>query len=243
VSNETQPFESYGLEVRYLQFNSDTVAYGSKDVALRCNIGIWWARYENVLIQSDDQIASPSMIYHAEQRLREDAYFWANHRIVDFEANTVDEILGMEAAGHVSRETPVPPAWHGYYSCYSGMLGARRDFLIEAGGIDMAFNGRHGGEDQQLGKRLMMSTGDSKVFIIEPPYGWIDQKGNQKEPWGTQATNVCTHPEYEDVFINGLTFRQCQHCPERLYSGPEEDLFTGRLIIPFDPEAIDVSTS
>lgn len=183
------------------------------------------------------------MVYHAERRLSSEDYFWANHRIVDFSASTIDEILGMEAADHVSRETPVPPAWHGYYSCYSGMLGARRDFLIKAGGFDMAFNGRHAGEDQQLGKRLMMSAGDSSVFIVEPPYGWINDRKNKPDPWGRQVTNVCDYPEYEDVFINGITFRQCRHCPERLFSGHEEELYTGRLIIPFDPEAIDVSTS
>lgn len=243
VTNETQPFDYCGLNVRLLRFSSATVAYGSRDVALRCNIGMWWAKLEHVLIQSDDQLAPPSMIYHAEQRLASEEYFWANHRIVDFEANTVDEIIGMEGADHVSRETPTPPAWHGYYSCYSGMLGFRRDFMVEFGGIDMAFNGRHGGEDQQLGKRLMMSRGDNSVFIVEPPYGWINDRKNKPDPWGKQVTNVCDHPEYLDTFINGANFRQCQNCPELLYVGHEQELFTGRLIIPFDPDAIEVHES
>ena len=242
VSNETQPFETYGLEVRILGFGSKTVAYGSKDVALRCNIGIWGALLDQVIIQSDDQIASPSMIYWAKRLLDEKDYFWANHRVIDFDAHTVDEIINLDGARNVSRETPTPPARHGYYSCYSGMLGFRRDFMVAFGGIDMAFNGRHGGEDQQLGLRLMKTAGETSVMIHEPPYGWIHDRKNTPEQWLPQVTNVCSAREYEDVFVNGVTFQRCRHCPETLHSGPEDELFTGRLILPFDSTQIEFTT-
>jgi hypothetical protein len=232
VTNETLPFDTFGLKVRFLRFESETYLYGEKDVALRTNIGMHFAEHDYVVVQGDDQIASSRMIECSEILLDQQNYFWGNHRITDYRLHSTDEILAAGDELGTSRENPIPPADHWWQSCYTGMFGFRRDFLIPFGTIDMAFNGRHGGEDQQLGLRLMTAAGEHHVRIEDPPYSWAGT--DPDEEWLPRPTNSCGSHEYSgDVPIS-----RCNHCPA--IHVPQEALFEPRVLIPFDRQAVTV---
>jgi hypothetical protein len=248
VSNEILPFEA-ATRTRLLRFTSEEYGVGDFDVALRQNVGIFAAEAEIVIIQGDDQIAPPTMVEDSLWTLGDKDYIWGNHRLLDFSQMTFEEIRLSHRDTGRSRENPVPPAMHGYYSCYGGMLVARTGFLREVGAFDMAFNGRHGSEDQQLGYRLMRMAHETKVMIHEPPFSWhpIELKEGDtrsRAPWLEPLTNGCgqLHHDFSESFVNGVRFLQCRNCPVRRFSDELSKLFTGDIVIPYRPEAV-VTTS
>lgn len=248
VSNETQPFPVV-TSTRLLRFASDEYAIGELDVALRQNCGIYAAQHEVIIIQGDDQVAPPSMVADAIRVLGADDYLWGNHRLTDFGGRSLDDIRLADPSTGVSREHPVPPAWHGYQSCYGGMLVARAAFLRDVGAFDMAFNGRHGSEDQQLGYRLMRRAAHDRVRIVEPPFSWHPielRDGNTRArlPWLDPLTNGCGPNGHVlvDETIKGVRFRRCQHCPVLRFDDEPQRLFRDEALIPFRPEAVTTTS-
>lgn len=231
---------NYGFPVRVLRFSSATVAYGYKDVALRTNLGVWFAESPIAMVQSDDQIPSETMIEDTLRLMAEGRpYIWGHHRFLDFNRYRPGEIPGLPASAGTPRENPIPPAKHGWQSCYSGMLAIETDFFRDVEGIDMAFNCRHAGEDQHLGKRLMLLDHDDHVLIHEPPFAFIDTA--EPEPWRATKTNICDHHDLDLRVIGGAPFQYCGLCPYQVYDGEEAALFEDRVLIPFDPSAFEVT--
>jgi hypothetical protein len=232
VSNETQPFGVDGLPVRLLRFSSHAYAIGEKDVALRQNVGIYSSGCDYIVISGDDQVAPPTMIEDTlaalEIRKRKVGfdYIWGNHRLTDFLGKSLDDIRLADRESGLSREFPVPPHGHGYWSCYGGMFAARTDFIQEFGAFDMAFIGRHANEDQQLGYRLMKRAGHQAVFILEPPFSWHSMELRVPEhatdlPWMKPVLNGCGPGNHDlgDAWVKGLLFDSCMKCPFTSYKG------------------------
>jgi hypothetical protein len=245
VTNEAHPFGNYGLKVRLLRFESDRYPIGYLDVALRQNVGIYSAECDVIVIQGDDQIAPHSMIRDVTEHLN-GPYLWGNHRLLDFALYTPDQIMAMGMADGESREQPTPPHTHGYMSCYGGMFAAKTDFIQDFGAFDMAFNGMHGSEDQQLGFRLMKRANQHGVFIDEPPYSWhsLELKHGDtrsRAPWLEPKRNGCIEHELVDQNRGGLDYLVCKRCPYyRLLD--HSTLFHGALVERYDPAAVQITS-
>lgn len=249
VSNETEPFPNPGVRTRLLRFSSESYSIGDLDVALRQNVGFWAAEADTIVIQGDDQVAPPTMIEDTLTALDGKTYIWGHHRLLDFTNKSLQEILLTHPGVGASREHPEPPAWHGYQSCYGGMFAARTDFIREVGGMDMAFNGRHGNEDQQLGYRLMRRAGDTKVWIIEPPFSWHpvelrDGDTRSRKPWLHPVINGCEPVDHDftEDFIDGVRFLRCRHCQTQRFSDEQEKLFRDQVLIPYRPETVTTTS-
>jgi hypothetical protein len=100
-----------GYPVRVIKFRSDTYPIGDCDLALRRNIGLWWAEHPNVLIFDDDQLAPPRLVAESKRLLQEKPYFWGHHRFVSFTNRTVEQILALPPEAGRARENP-PNEWH-----------------------------------------------------------------------------------------------------------------------------------
>ncbi len=242
VSNEVRPFDPHGLKVRLVRFASKVYPVGYRDVALRQNVGLYLAESEVVVIQGDDQIAPHSMLRDVSEHLTGD-YLWGNHRLVDFADYTADQIMALDRCDGVSRENPEPPAVHGYWSCYSGMFAARTAFITEFGGFDMAFNGSHGAEDQQLGYRLMQRAGKRKVVIDEPPFSWHsielrDGDGRGRASWLKPKQNGCAAHDLRTEERGGFPYLVCQKCLYYRFDGDDAALFSGQLVERYDPNMV-----
>ena len=242
VTNEAHPFDAYGLKVRLLRFESDRYPIGYLDVALRQNVGIYAAECDVIVIQGDDQIAPHSMIRDVETHLTGD-YLWGNHRLVDFAAYTPDQIMAMSMEEGESREHPTPPHVHGYMSCYGGMFAAKTEFIQDFGAFDMAFNGQHHSEDQQLGFRLMKSLLQDTVFIDEPPYSWhsLELKHGDtrsREPWLAPQRNGCDEHDLVDQRRGPFAYLACSKCLYYRFNDDPAALFTGGLVERYDPAAV-----
>lgn len=234
VTNANLEVETFGLNVRLLRFDSDEYAVGDRDVALRCNVGLWSSTADAVVYQGDDQIASPDMLEESEGLLKVSTHFWGHHRYTTFGDRSVSEVMAQDPSTGRSREHGTNRL-HLYLSCYSGMLGAKVADLRQAGGFDMAFNCRHAGEDQQLGRRL----DGSHVYIHEPPYSWHPDDPPDWEPPG--RSNVCEAHDLVEVEINSAAFMRCSRCPFQQYAGPEVVLFDRRdALIPYDHSLVRV---
>jgi len=243
VSNEAHPFENYGLRVRLLRFLSETYPIGYLDVALRQNVGIYAAECDTIVIQGDDQIAPHSMIGDVTQNLGE--YLWGNHRLVDFADYNADQIMALDMKDGETREHPTPPFWHGYQSCYGGMFAADTAFIQEFGAFDMAFNGLHGSEDQQLGYRLMKRAREEKVHIIEPPYSWhsVELKHGDtraRAPWLAPQVNGCEAHDLVETTRNSFKYLACTRCFYYRFNDERAKLFRGELVERYDPAAVQV---
>ena len=241
VSNEVDPFFDHGLDVRILGFTSDAYCYGEMDVALRQNVGIFWSDADAIIVTGDDQIAPERMVESSIEALQTSPIVWGNHRYVDTRAHSLAAITQYQPGLFRSRENPEPPAWHGWQSCYGGMLAADRKTLQGFGGFDMAFNCRHAGEDQQLGRRIALAAGETwRVFIHEPPFAWIDEAPTT--PWRDVdiKTNSCRNHRTFPVEVNGVTFHRCNRCP---YQVPVDEtrIYEPRLLIPYDPKLVTVT--
>ncbi len=167
VGNEAQPVHGASL----LRYRTDKYLMGPGDVCLRRNVGIYASDADIIIFQDDDQMAPPNMVEAALVFIESYGYVWGHHRYIDF-GDDPWRIVNLPPEVGKSRETE-PNRMHLWYSCYAGMMGARRDLLLDLSGFDMAFEGRHGGEDQQLGRRMLKRvTGGESVFIPEPPFAW-----------------------------------------------------------------------
>ena len=248
VSNEAQPFAvPPGSRVRLLRFESQDYCIGELDVALRQNVGLFTTECDLIVIQGDDQIAPPTMIADTIEGMEGKEYLWGNHRLIDFRGMTLEEIMALPMERGASRENPVPPARHGYWSCYGGMFAAQTSLIHEVGGFDMAFLGRHAREDQQLGYRLMKRAGESGVLIEEPPFSWHPielRQGNVREhlPWLPAITNSCGDHQWSEVLIGGIKFVRCTVCPAQRFGDAEERLFRGEVIIPYRPDWVQTTS-
>jgi hypothetical protein len=111
----------------------------------------------------------------------------------------------------------------------------------------MMFSGRHGGEDQHLGRRLAeLVHGTDAVYVHEPPFAWRPEKNL---PWDEpDYSNVCSG-QHEIVFgqVCGVQVHRCSRCP--FYWVPDEILTNGLASMPFEGgrvwtrlEELDVST-
>lgn len=238
VSNECDTLDTFGLEVRILRFTSDHYCYGDSDVVLRRNIGIWHARGDQLVFQDDDQVASRSMVEEAGWLLDRGPMFWGHHRYARLAEHTVDEILTWGPEMGRSREQGVN-RWHGYYSAYAGMFGAQTAYLRDhLGGFDMAFLGRHSGEDQQLGKRFMTDTGMQGIWVHEPPYSWHPEEA---VPRKSPRTNSCLDHDLEGVMQRGRPpIERCRRCPYVRMSGR---LDVDYLIEPFRPKLVVIESA
>lgn len=234
VSNEVDHVETFGLPVRIIRFTSELYAYGDNDVVLRRNLGIWLAEHDWLVFQDDDQIAPAGMLESSVERLAADDLFRGHHRFIDFEQIGLHALLEMPPERGREREHP-PNYLHGHWSCYAGMFGAHREALLELGGFDMLFLGRHGSEDQSLGRRSLLRRGEGRVFIWEPPFAWHPLKSPPLPK--RRPTNTCTSHELERRKLAGASFMQCSRCPfRRAIDGT--DLFADRVIMPFDLSAV-----
>jgi hypothetical protein len=233
VSNEldSKQIQSHGLNLRILRFESDEYPIGWCDVALRRNVGIWASMASHILMFDDDQIASPDLVQETLRVLGSEPYCWGHYRFIDFASRSLDEIMTLPPEAGRTREMP-PNAWHSWRSAYAGLFAAPRALLQRVGGFDMMFSGRHGGEDQDLGRRLAALVHHSdRVYVHEPPFAWHPE---HNIPWDEpRYSNVCadTH-EVVHGEIMGVTVHRCSRCP--FYWVPDEALTKGEVSMPFD---------
>lgn len=235
VTNSDLEIETFGLVVRLLRFDSSDYAIGDRDVALRCNVGIWSSSADAIVFQGDDQIASPTMIENSVGLLRRVGYFWGHHRFTPFGGKSVADVMAQPPTSGRSREAGVN-CTHSFRSCYSGMFGIHVDVARRVGGFDMAFNCRHAGEDQQLGRRL----DGERVLIHDPPFSWHPEDPRGWEDLG--RSNLCATHDLVEADINSARFMRCRSCPFQQYAGTEEALFRRREpLLPYDHRLVRVT--
>jgi hypothetical protein len=237
VSNEIKEnLSCYGLKIRLVRFGSSYYPVGYLDVVLRRNIGIWSSTCSHIITFDDDQIAPNNMIQKSIELLSRRPYFWGHHRYINFSKYQVDEIIQMPPEKGRSRENPAN-AWHSWLSCYGGLFGAERALIQRLGGFDMVFCGKHGGEDQNLGRRIARNIDQrDRVFIYEPPFAWHPE---EKIPWSISSSNLC--PSKHQLLrssYEGLVIEKCVFCPFfRIVSG---QINRDNVIMKFDPSKVDI---
>ena len=240
VSNEVPSgIETHGLPVRLLRFRSETYPVGDHDVALRRNVGIWSSECSHVLSLDDDLVAPASLVESSLALLRDEPCFWGHHRYIWVDGYGPERLLELPPELGKARESP-PNSWHLWLSCYGGLFGFERSLVQGIGGYDLAFSGRHAGEDQALGKRLAARLGESEqVFVHEPPFAWHPA---DPEPWEPPAwTNLCADGhELEERRVNGLRVHGCRRCPY-FVAAEQEPLFGDEPVLPFDPALVEVT--
>ena len=242
VTNELDRADvsSYGLDVRMVRFESDAYPIGFNDVALRRNVGIWATSASHVLTFDDDQVAPPGLIESARQVLERAPVCWGHYRFIDFDAFTFEDLLVMPPEAGRARETP-PNAWHSSRSAYAGLFSAERALVQRAGGFDMSFSGRHGGEDQDLARRLsLMVRGDDAIYVHEPPFAWHpEQAAAWEEP---RYSNLCRGDHSVAVRqTRGVTVHACSRCP--FYWVPQVESTTVGAQMPFEAAKVRMTVS
>jgi hypothetical protein len=240
VSNEVDAsLETHGLDVRVLRFRSSEYPIGDRDVALRRDVGIWSSEASHVLTLDDDVVAPANLIETSQALLANEPYFWGHYRYISIAGYGVDRLLELPPELGRKREDP-PNSWHLWLSCYAGAFGAERELVQRVGGFDLAFSGRHSGEDQSLGKRLAAHvSGTERVFIHEPPFVWHPAEPEEWEP--PRYSNLCEGDhELEEAELNGLPVASCCRCPW-FVATDESRLFSGEVLVPFDPDAVEVT--
>jgi hypothetical protein len=234
VSNEVVPEREYSYPLRVLNFSSDAYCYGNRDVVLRRNVGAWSSTADILIFQDDDQVAPRTLIESSLSAIGEQNVIWGHHRFVD----CIDdwETL-LDASPETGRPREYPPnSKHAHYSCYAGMLVVRRDYFIRMKGFDMAFLGIHAGEDQDLGRRMLIEQGVDGVFIHEPPFAW---HGLGRGSYLPPRTNSCGAHETYLLHVGGRPFEACRKCP---YRARADDNFDGsHPVIPYDPANVEVT--
>jgi hypothetical protein len=107
------------------------------------------------------------------------------------------------------------------------------------GGFDMAFCGRHAGEDQNLGRRLARRLdGCERVFIHEPPFAWHP---TGKLPWAKAGyTNLysAAHRLFR-TRRGGIEVETCNVCPH--FRVLEVDLYRDDVRMRYDPAQVEVT--
>jgi len=239
VSNEVgAEVVAAGLDARVVRFESDRYPYGDRDVALRRNVGIFSSRCSHVLTFDDDQIAPRSMIEDVRRLLESEPVVWGHHRFLALEElRELADIVDLPPGHGAAREHP-PNAWHGWQSCYGGLFAAERAVVEAVGGFDLAFSGRHAGEDQDLGRRLARRlTGRDRVYVHEPPFAWHP---TERVAWPAPARrNVCRDGEHRRLLgsLGAAQVKRCRHCPWFVVtSAPRGD----DAVLPYDPALVRV---
>jgi hypothetical protein len=240
VSNEVEPtIDTGGLDVQIVRFRSDAYPIGDRDVALRRNVGIWASECTHVVTLDDDLVAPPNLVETSLALLRDNPYFWGHHRYISFSGYPLERL--MELAPELGRRREDPPnSWHLWMSCYAGLFGAEREIVVRAGGFDLIFSGRHGGEDQSLGKRLAAQVaGTERVFIHEPPFAWHPA---EPDAWDPPAyTNLCPGPHrLEERSVGGVFVSACRRCP--YFVAPDDSaLFGDDVVLRYDPAEVEIT--
>lgn len=135
-------------------------------MALRRNVGAWSAEHRWLVFLDDDVVPARDTVAASVRLLQKDPVVWGHHRFVDLGSVAVDALLDLPARAGRPRESGVN-RWHRWMSCYGGMLAISREAFLEAGGYDMAYAGRHAGEDQDLGRRLALARrGSEQMFAL-----------------------------------------------------------------------------
>jgi predicted O-methyltransferase YrrM len=240
VSNELdeKPLPTFGLAVRLVRFSSNEYPFGELDVALRRNVGIWSSDSTHIVTFDDDQLAPPNLVSSIEATFSERPFFWGHHRFIDFNAYSFDQILSLPPQAGRGREAPAN-AWHSWRSAYAGLFGARRDALLDIGGFDLMFAGRHGGEDQNLGKRLALKYDHSEaVFVHEPPFAWHPELSTK---WGqTTISNQCSGAhDLQPGHFGNVSAQLCRNCP--FYWVLDEEFSRSEASIRFDPSKVQIN--
>lgn len=238
VTNELlDPPPCFGLDVRVIRFSTSKYPFGCKDVALRRNIGIWSSPGTHVLTFDDDQLAPPDMLESSLKVLREEPYLWGHYRYLDFADHSVESILGLPKELGRARESP-PNAFHGWQSGYAGLFACEITLLKAVGGFDMAFCGRHAGEDQNLARRLCLAMGrPDRIIVHEPPFAWHPER---REVWATpRAHNLCDHHALVESRIGRHRLLRCTNCPH--YEFGDDVLPSDQVVMRFDPSLVDLS--
>lgn len=239
VTNEVEniePFSRY-YPVDVVGFSSREHPIGHSDQSLRRNIGFWEATGDVVITLDDDLFAPRGLVQSARAAIEGKGVVWGHHRYVDFEKHG-DHLLDADPSAGRSREAYVN-GYHGWQSCYAGLMVARRDILLEVGGYDMMFLGRGGNEDQNLGRRINHHLGlGDRVWVSEPPFAW-----HPDTPLchGSPKQNTCGSSSWlEPVKINGVKFMKCSRaaCSYRVFADDEVRLFTDDVVIPYDPGTV-----
>jgi hypothetical protein len=236
VSNEFHPKSVDGLPVRTLRFTSEEYCYGESDVVLRRNIGIWEAEGDLLLFQDDDQIAPVGMVEAVLARLEVDDFVFGHHRFIDFTGWKLEALMEAPPEAGAEREHP-PNHEHLWQSCYAGMFGIRTELIRRHQGFDMMFLGRHAGEDQNLGRRLLLERATTHVFIWEPPFAWHPIKSSSRRP---TATNSCGDHRLDFTTTNGVLFQTCSRCPYYEVAEPKA-LFGNSVVLPYDPALVSIT--
>ena len=240
VSNELkrESLPTFGLSVRLVRFSSDEYPFGELDVALRRNVGIWASTATHIVTFDDDQLSPPNLVSSIEAVFGERPFFWGHHRFIDFGAYPFEQMLAFPPKAGRAREAPAN-AWHSWHSAYAGLFGARRDLLLDIGGFDLMFSGRHGGEDQNLGKRLALKYDHSEaVFVHEPPFAWHPELSAK---WSeTTISNQCFggHDLQPGRFGN-VAVQRCRNCP--FYRVLDEEFARPEASIRFDPAKVQIN--
>lgn len=224
----------YPIPVRRLGFTSEEYPYGFRDVALRRNIGIWESSADFIIFQDDDQVAPRHMVRDFADLFETDKVVWGHHRFIDFDRHSAGELLDLPPEEGKAREDP-PNHQHLYQSGFAGCFGARRETLLEAGGFDMLFLGRHGNEDQNLARRL----GGTHIFIHEPPFSWHPTKPAHRDPG---PSNVCDEHDWEPHIEKGIVFTKCSRCPLWKFADRQEHLFRDEVVVPYEHQLVHVVT-
>jgi hypothetical protein len=226
------------LDVRLVRFESDSYPIGFHDVALRRNVGIWASTASHIVTFDDDQVAAPSLVHSMMRVLAATPVCWGHYRYIDMETRTFDELIALSPDAGRTRETP-PNAWHTWRSAYGGLFGAERTLVQQAGGFDMVFSGRHGGEDQNLGRRLAaLVHGSDSVYVHEPPFAWHPDRA---VPWDEpRDTNICRgEHELIDGEVRGVPAQTCRRCP--LYYVLDSVIAGHEVLLPFDPSQVRIT--
>jgi hypothetical protein len=240
VTNEVQNVESFSKHypTEVIHFDSKVHPIGSADQALRRNIGIWEATGDAVLTLDDDLFAPDNLVETAIAEVIARRVVWGHHRYIDFEGQG-ERLLNLEPEAGRSREHGVN-RFHLWYSAYAGLMVAETQLLREVGGYDMMFLGRHGNEDQSLGRRLNHHLGlGDQVWVSEPPFAWHP---NEARTHGATKTNFCNGGSswLQQTTINGVRFLECSKagCPYRVFADEEPHLFSDKVVIPYDPTTV-----
>lgn len=203
VSNEVAPIDG----VTVIRFDSDEYLYGEKDVVLRRNLGLTHSEAEYVVFLDDDQIAPRNLVESCKRVLASYEVCWGNHRYIDFADYPVSHFLDLSPENGRSREMGVNVE-HMWMSAYGGMLAVRRDVMDENDGFDLAYLGKHAGEDQDLGRRLQQYLHQHRIIVHEPPFAWHPTV--EMEPRLLGPTNSCGSHQME---WDGRMDR-CRNCPK-----------------------------
>jgi hypothetical protein len=245
VTNHEVPSDAHpgDLTVRQLSFTSKEYAIGQSDVALRRNVGLWWAESPTVLFFDDDQLAPGNLIASlpgALEMFGPGGMVWGNYRYVDWTNWTDAEVRDSPPSAGRAREKP--NVWHRAQSCYGGLFASEAESLRAAGGFDLVYT-VGSGEDQALSMRIA-KTVNQAVWIHEPPFAWHTTERLPYEP--DPHANVCSgehdleerHTDERNIF----RWVVCKRCPFVNRAQHQSPQPVGPIVA-FDRTRVDVTST